>query len=50
MNRIHLTPRWRGPITKRNELQRLETLSKLCSEAGREKPVVRMPAKTRKSQ
>lgn len=43
MSRLTLTPRWRGPQTKRAERLRIETTSRLCRELGREKPVIKLP-------
>ena len=43
MKPVVITPRWRGPLTKRAERVRVETTARLCAEMGRPKPLVRLP-------
>lgn len=43
MKPVVITPRWRGPLTKRTERVRIETTARLCAELGRPKPLVRLP-------
>ena len=43
MKPVVITPKFRGPQTKRAEKIRIETTSRLCREMGLPKPVVRLP-------
>jgi hypothetical protein len=43
MKRVPVTPRYRGPQTKRSERLRVEMLAKLSEECGWGKPVVKLP-------
>jgi hypothetical protein len=42
MKRVSLTPRYRGPQTKRSERLRVEMIAKLSEECGWAKPVVKL--------
>jgi 16S rRNA U516 pseudouridylate synthase RsuA-like enzyme len=49
MSRLTITyHKPRGPITKRTDALRKKVIAQLCKENGRERPVFRIPAKTRK--
>ncbi|MBB3020696.1 hypothetical protein FHR70_003782 [Microvirga lupini] len=43
MKRVSLTPRYRGPQTKRSERLRVAMIAKLSEELGWAKPVVKLP-------
>jgi hypothetical protein len=43
MKRVLISPRFRGPQTKRSERLRVEMIAKLSEECGWAKPVVKLP-------
>jgi len=43
MKQVVLTPRWRGPETKRIARLKATTTARLCKELGRPKPILRLP-------
>jgi hypothetical protein len=45
MKRVPVTPRFRGPQTKRSERLRVEMIAKLSEECGWQKPLVKVAGK-----
>jgi hypothetical protein len=43
MKRVPVSPRYRGPQTKRSERLRVEMLAKLSIECGWQKPLIKLP-------
>jgi hypothetical protein len=43
MKRVPVSPRYRGPQTKRSERLRVEMLAKLSEECGWQKPLIKLP-------
>lgn len=43
MKPVVITPRWRGPETKRIARRKIETTSRLCKELGFPKPILKLP-------
>lgn len=45
MKRVPVTPRFRGPQTKRTERLRVEMIAKLSKECGWQRPIVKLAGK-----
>lgn len=45
MKRVPVTPRFRGPQTKRSERLRVEMIAKLSKECGSQRPLVKVAGK-----
>jgi hypothetical protein len=43
MKQVVITPRYRGPQTKRAARLKIETTSRLCKELGLPKPILKLP-------
>lgn len=43
MKQVVITPRWRGPQTKRAERLRIEKIAQLSEQCGWQKPLLKLP-------